>query len=154
MFCHCFIWLSSCFVYGFLFCAKLLSLIRSHLFIFVFIFITLGGGSEKILLPFMSESVEHEESACWFGEHCWLYVMKYVFNIFKRFRARYNQLHGRLGQLCSHSWLVGMEWRVYLFWGTANLVPEFPCESREVGPLGVLLRPSFTPCVSSSPFTR
>ena len=29
---------------------KLLSLIRSHLFIFVFIFITLGGGSEKILL--------------------------------------------------------------------------------------------------------
>ena len=29
---------------------KLLSLIRSHLFIFVFIFITLGGGSKKILL--------------------------------------------------------------------------------------------------------
>ena len=29
---------------------KLLSLIRSHLFTFVFIFITLGGGSERILL--------------------------------------------------------------------------------------------------------
>ena len=29
---------------------KILSLIRSHLFIFVFIFITLGGGSKKILL--------------------------------------------------------------------------------------------------------
>ena len=29
---------------------KLLNLIRSHLFIFVFIFITLGGGSKKILL--------------------------------------------------------------------------------------------------------
>ena len=29
---------------------KLLSLIRSHLFIFAFIFITLGGGSERILL--------------------------------------------------------------------------------------------------------
>ena len=29
---------------------KLLSFIRSHLFIFVFISITLGGGSEKILL--------------------------------------------------------------------------------------------------------
>ena len=29
---------------------KLLSFIRSHLFIFVFIFITLGGGSKKILL--------------------------------------------------------------------------------------------------------
>ena len=28
---------------------KLLSLIRSHLFIFVFIFITLGGGIEKDL---------------------------------------------------------------------------------------------------------
>ena len=36
---------------------KLLSLIRSHLFIFVFIFIILGGGSKKILLRFMSESV-------------------------------------------------------------------------------------------------
>ena len=32
---------------------KLLSLIRSHLFIFVFIFINLGGGSKKILLQFM-----------------------------------------------------------------------------------------------------
>ena len=36
---------------------KLLSFIRSHLFIFVFIFITLGGGSKKILLRFMSKSV-------------------------------------------------------------------------------------------------
>ena len=36
---------------------KLLSLIRSHLFIFVFIFITLGGGSKKTLLRFMSKSV-------------------------------------------------------------------------------------------------
>ena len=34
---------------------KLLSLIKSHLFIFVFIFITLGGESKKILLQFMSE---------------------------------------------------------------------------------------------------
>ena len=36
---------------------KLLSLIRSHLFIFVFIFITLGDWSKKILLWFMSKSV-------------------------------------------------------------------------------------------------
>ena len=36
---------------------KLLSLIKSHLFIFVFIVITLGGGSERMLLWFMSESV-------------------------------------------------------------------------------------------------
>ena len=36
---------------------KLLSLIRFQLFIFVFIVITLGGGSEKILLQFMSESI-------------------------------------------------------------------------------------------------
>ena len=36
---------------------KLLSLIRPHLFIFVFIFITLGGGSKQILLPFVSKSV-------------------------------------------------------------------------------------------------
>ena len=35
---------------------KLLSLIRSHLFILVFIVITLGDGSEKILL--MSESIQ------------------------------------------------------------------------------------------------
>ena len=36
---------------------KLLSLIKSHLFIFVFISVTLGGGSKKILLWFMSKSV-------------------------------------------------------------------------------------------------
>ena len=36
---------------------QLLNLIRSHLFIFVFIFITLGGGSKKILLQLMSKSV-------------------------------------------------------------------------------------------------
>ena len=36
---------------------KLLSLIRSHLFIFDFIVNTLRGGSEKMLLSFMSESV-------------------------------------------------------------------------------------------------
>ena len=36
---------------------KLLSLNRSHLFTFVFIVITLGDGSEKILLWLMSESV-------------------------------------------------------------------------------------------------
>uniref|UniRef100_A0A8D0WGB0 Uncharacterized protein n=1 Tax=Sus scrofa TaxID=9823 RepID=A0A8D0WGB0_PIG len=36
---------------------KLLSLIRSHSFIFVFIVITLIGGSEKMLLLFMPESV-------------------------------------------------------------------------------------------------
>ena len=36
---------------------KLLNLIRPHLFIFVFIFITLRGGSKKILLWFMSKSV-------------------------------------------------------------------------------------------------
>ena len=36
---------------------KLLSLFKSHLFIFVFLSVTLGGGSQKILLWFMSESV-------------------------------------------------------------------------------------------------
>ena len=36
---------------------KLLNLTRSHLFTFVFLVITLGGESEKILLWFMSESV-------------------------------------------------------------------------------------------------
>ena len=35
---------------------KTLSLIKSHLFIFVFISVTLGGGSKKILLSFMSKS--------------------------------------------------------------------------------------------------
>ena len=34
---------------------KLLSLTRSHLFIFVFISIHLGDGSKKVLLRFMSE---------------------------------------------------------------------------------------------------
>ena len=36
---------------------KLLCLIRSHLFTFVFISVTLGGGSQRILLWFMSLSV-------------------------------------------------------------------------------------------------
>ena len=36
---------------------KFLSLIRSHLFIFVFIFVNLGGGLKKILLRFMSKGV-------------------------------------------------------------------------------------------------
>ena len=36
---------------------KLFSLISSHLLIFVFIFIILRGGSKKILLQFMPESV-------------------------------------------------------------------------------------------------
>ena len=36
---------------------EILSLLRSHLFIFVFIFITLGGGSKKTLLQFMSKCV-------------------------------------------------------------------------------------------------
>ena len=36
---------------------KLLSLIRSHLFIFAFIFISLGDGSKNVLRQFMSESV-------------------------------------------------------------------------------------------------
>ena len=36
---------------------KPLNFIRPHLFIFVFIFVTLGGGSEKVLLQFMSGSV-------------------------------------------------------------------------------------------------
>ena len=36
---------------------KLWSLTRSHLFTFAFLYITLGGGSERILLWFMSSSV-------------------------------------------------------------------------------------------------
>ena len=36
---------------------KLLSLIKSHFFIFVFIFITLRGGSKKMLLWFMPKSI-------------------------------------------------------------------------------------------------
>ena len=35
---------------------KLLSLIKSHLFIFIFISVTLGGESKRILLWFMSKS--------------------------------------------------------------------------------------------------
>ena len=38
---------------------KLLSLINSHLFIFVFISVTLGGGLKKVLLWFMSKSFSY-----------------------------------------------------------------------------------------------
>ena len=49
--------LSFCFAYGLFAVQKLLSLIRSHLFIFGFISFTLGDGSKKIFLQFMSKSV-------------------------------------------------------------------------------------------------
>ena len=42
--------MSCLFVYSFFCCGKLLTLIKGHLFIFVFIFITPGGGSKTILL--------------------------------------------------------------------------------------------------------
>ena len=45
------------FVYGFSCCEKLVSLIRFHLFIFVFISIALGDWPKKILVWFMSDSV-------------------------------------------------------------------------------------------------
>ena len=48
-------------VYGFLCCAKLLSLVRSCLFIFVFISLTLGCRSNNILLSYIKEC-----SACFF----------------------------------------------------------------------------------------
>ena len=44
------------FSYGFLSVQKLLSLMRSYWFIFYFIVIILGSGSNKILLQFMSKS--------------------------------------------------------------------------------------------------
>ena len=55
----CFLWLcrlSFCFVYGFL-CwkRKLLSLIRFHFLILIFVFITLGDGSK--MMWFMSKSI-------------------------------------------------------------------------------------------------
>ena len=46
----------SCLLFALL-CKSFLSFIRSHLFIFVFIYISLGGGSKRILLWFMSWSV-------------------------------------------------------------------------------------------------
>ena len=49
--------LSFCFVYAFLCCTKALSLISSHLFVVVFIFITLRSGSKKTWLWFMSKNV-------------------------------------------------------------------------------------------------
>ena len=45
------------FGYGFLYCAKAFTLIRSHLLIFAFIFITQGCRLRKILLWFASRSV-------------------------------------------------------------------------------------------------
>ena len=42
---------------GFLCCAKAFGLIRTHWFICVLIVIILGGGSNKMLLDFMSKSI-------------------------------------------------------------------------------------------------
>ena len=44
---------------------KLLNIIRSHLFTFVCISITLGGGPKRILLQFMSKSVLHGFYSFW-----------------------------------------------------------------------------------------
>ena len=49
--------LSFHFPYGFLCLQRLLNLIRFHLLIFVFVFITLESGSKKIFLWFASKSV-------------------------------------------------------------------------------------------------
>ena len=49
--------MSSHFVYGFLFCAKGLKFNWVPFIYFVFIFTNFRGGSKKILLGFMSESV-------------------------------------------------------------------------------------------------
>ena len=59
---HCKHFLPSCglpfhFVYGFYFCAKIFEFNRSHLFIFVFISITLKDETRKILLQFVSKYV-------------------------------------------------------------------------------------------------
>ena len=51
---------------------KLINLIRSHLFIFVFIFITLGGRSKKILLWFMSVRIV----AFYSLQHPWLNTLQ------------------------------------------------------------------------------
>ena len=51
--------LSFCFADGFLCCAKLLSLTRSHLIVFAFISFILGDWSKKILLWFTSQNVLH-----------------------------------------------------------------------------------------------
>ena len=45
------------FLNGLLCCAKAFGLIKSHLFICVLIVIILGGGSNKMLLDFMSKSI-------------------------------------------------------------------------------------------------
>ena len=58
---------------------KLLSLIRSHLFTFAFISITLGDGSPKILLQFMSKSVLPVFLSEFYG--IWSYIQ--IFNPFE-----------------------------------------------------------------------
>ena len=55
---------------------KLLSLIRSHLFIFVFISITLGCGSKRILLGFMSKRFLPMFSPKNFSIQPYIYLLK------------------------------------------------------------------------------
>ena len=65
--------------YSFLCYAKLLSLIRSHFFIFVFIFIILGGGSKRILLQFRSKSVLPMFSSKSFAVYCFTFFIHFKF---------------------------------------------------------------------------
>ena len=55
---------------------KLLSFIRSHLFIFVFIAISLGGGSKRILLWFMSNSALLWLLWLKLPKLCWIIVVR------------------------------------------------------------------------------
>ena len=61
---------------------KLLSLIRPYWFIFVFIVIVLGGGSNKILLWFMSENVLLIFSSRSFMVSCLMFKFLAILSLF------------------------------------------------------------------------
>ena len=115
--------LSFCFIYGFLCYEKVTSLIRSHLFIFVFISVALGDWPKETLLQFMSENVLPMISSRSFMVSCLMfkYFSHFEFNLVydKRMCSNFIDLHEAV-QFSQHHLLKKQSFPHYsclLCWG-------------------------------------
>ena len=80
---------------------KLVSLIRSHLFIFAFISIALGDWRKKTLVPFMSENVLPMISSRSFMGSCLKSLSRFLFVLGVRVCSNFTDLHADV-QLSQH----------------------------------------------------
>ena len=97
---------------------NLLSLIRSHLFIFVIISFTLGDWSKKILLRFMSENVLPMFSSRSLMVTCLIFTslnhFEFIFVHGVRVCSNFIDLHAAV-QLSQHHWLKRLFFLHFIF---------------------------------------